>query len=202
MTAEERERWFNDDSDISTDQVNEGNITFLLIPPARPALHSINHLTITEQSIKNGWVKLEQCYKHLDPVPEIDIVYNYKYMKDLTITSKSNIASALVKDQTVQLTDVIKNAEICISADVRILNKHSNNNFSLATGPYHLKFLDGYYPYHLTLNINYPPTLLKHIETSPGSQTGFMINKSSNNIRIDSYFEGMLFIEFTFQQEP
>jgi len=199
MTPEEQEKWFNEDDSFSTEQVNEGELKFLLKAPEKPVLHSINIITISQKSINDGWVNLEQCYKNLDPVAETEIVYRYKKMRNLRVTSKHNIESVRVEGQSVQLKNITNNAGLCVKADVRIFYKNPNGSFSLVNGPFHHKFLDGYYPYHVTLKINYPSSLLKLINTKPEIQAGFTLNKSENVILIDTYFEGILNTEITFQ---
>ncbi len=199
MVPDELEKWFNEDENFSVDQVNEGDLEFLSEPSQKPALHSLNILTITPDSIENGWVLLEQCYKHLDPVPETEVVYRYKSMRGLKVTSNRNIETILVKGKSIQLTNITHNAELCVKAEVRIFYKNMDDTFSLVNGPFHRKFLDGYYPYHVTLKIHFPSSLLKLIRTKPEAQTGFNIQESENIIVIDSYFEGVLNTEIIFQ---
>lgn len=198
MTPDEQEKWLNEDESFSPDQISGGELRFLVEPPKKPVLHSINTLTLSQDSIENGWVLLEQCYKHLDPVPDTEVVYRYKSMRDLRVISKRNIEAALVEGQSVQLTNITRNAELCVKAEVRVFYKNTNGTFSLFNGPFHRKFLDGYYPFHLTLKIDYPSSLLKLVQTKPGAQAGFNIKQSGNVIIIDSYFEGMLNTEIIF----
>jgi len=202
MTPNEQEKWFNEDESFSPDQINVGELKFLPEPPETPVLHSLNVLTVSQDSIENGWVSLEQCYKHLDPVPDAEVVYRYKSMRDLRITSKRNIETVLVQGQSVQLTNITHNAELCVKAEVRIFYKNSNGTFSLVNGPFHRKFLDGYYPFHVTLEINYPSSLLELVQTKPEAQAGFNIKKSANFILIESFFEGILNTEIIFQLHP
>lgn len=198
-TPEEQEKWLNKDDDFNGDHINEGELKFLQQAPDKPILHSLNIITISKNSIDDGWVKLEQCYKHLDPVPHAEVVYRYKSMRGLSVTSKHNIEMVLIKGQSVQLTNISSEARLCIKAEVRIFYKNPEGTFSLVNGPFHRKFLDGYYPYHVTLKIKYPSSLLKLVQTKPEVQAGFNIEKSENAILIDSYFEGMLNTEIIFQ---
>jgi hypothetical protein len=199
MTPDEQEKWFNEIDSFSPDQISGGKLKFLPEPPKTPVLHSLNVLNISKDSIENGWVLLEQCYEHLDPVPDTEVVYRYKSMRGLKVTSNRNIETVQVVGQSVQLTNITQNAALCVKAEVRIFHKNPNGTFSLVNGPFHRKFLDGYYPFHVTLNINYPSYLLKLVQTKPGEQAGFNIKKSENVILIDSYFEGMLNTEIIFQ---
>jgi len=194
------EKWFDSDDEISTDHISEGELRFLEKPPLKPSLHSINRISISEDSLSTGWVLLEQCYENLDPVPITEIVYQYKSMRSLRITSKENIDSATIDQQTVHLESVTKNAKLCIKAEVRILNRLSNLNYSLMNGPYHRKFLHGYYPYHLTLQINYPSSILEVSSISPMHQKGLAIKKELNMLHIESHFEGKLTIQLLFRK--
>jgi hypothetical protein len=197
-TPDDLEKWFIEDEHFFTDQVNEGELEFLPEPPQIPVLHSVNTLTVSQESIENGWVLLEQCYKHLDPVPDAEVVYHYKSIRKLKVTSKRNIVNVLVKGQSVQLTNTKKNAELCVQAEVHIFYNNPNGTFSLLNGPFHRKFLDGYYPYHVTLKVHYPSHLVTLIKTEPVAQVGFDIIQSENLIVIDSYFEGILNTEIIF----
>jgi hypothetical protein len=199
MTEDEQEKWFNEDESFSPDQINEGELEFLHQPPEKPVLHSLNILTINQDSIENGWVMLEQCYKHLDAVPDAEVVYRYKSIRDLKVSSKRNIETVLVKGQSVQLTNIAHDAELCVKAEVRIFYKNPNGTFSLINGPFHRKFLDGYYPYHVTLKINYPSYLLRYVSTKPEAQAGFSVKQTENIILVDSYFEGILNTEIIFR---
>lgn len=199
MTPDEQEKWFNEDDDFSPDQVNQGELKFLHKPPEKPVLQSTNVLTISQDSIENGWVLLEQCYRHLDPVPDAEVVYQYKSIRGLVVTSRRNIETVLVKGQSVQLGNITPDAELCVRAEVRIFYKNANGTFSLVNGPFHRKFLDGYFPYHVTLIINYPSSLLSLVQTNPGVQPGFNVKNTGDVILIDTYFEGMLNTEITFQ---
>jgi len=129
----------------------------------------------------------------------MEVVYNYKNMRKLRIIKNQNIEQAFVKEQSVQLENVQKNAQLCVSAEVRIFYKNKDGSFKLVNGPFHRKFLDGYFPFHLTLKVNYPSTQLKFISSKPKPQFGFKIKHTDNTLLIDSYFTGKLYTEITFK---
>lgn len=200
MTPEELERWFQSDTMDSAPQVNEGQLKFLVSPPAKPVLHSHNEFTIDQVSIDQGWVKLLQCYQNLDAVPVAEVVYRYKFMQNLTIHSTKNIGKAQVVDQSVQLEDIQRNARLCITAEIRNFYQNEDKTFSLVNGPYHRKFLDGYYPYHLTYVIRYT-SQLRFVASNPTDQSGFRVTLKPQHIELDSWFEGMLNTEFNFVED-
>ncbi|MDH5661092.1 MAG: hypothetical protein OEY65_08850 [Gammaproteobacteria bacterium] len=197
-TAEELEKWFLEDTLTTKKEVNEGQLIFLKTPPMKPTLHSINVFTIDDTSINEGWVKLSQCYENLDSVPVAEVVFQYHFMRHLKIKSSRNIQQAKVKNQSVQLEDIKKNARLCITAEVRNFYQNEDKSFSLVNGPYHRKFLDGYYPYHLSMDIKFSKQL-KFVNQSPKNQIGYTVKKSPNRLNIDTWFEGKLNTEFRFR---
>lgn len=200
MTPEQLEKWFNSNDEASTEQVSEGPLRFIP-PPEKAVLHSVNTLTIDKNSLDNGWVDLEQCYRHLDAVPVAEVVYRYKQMRDLRITASQNIGSSQLQGQSVQLRDVLSEAELCIKAEVRVFYQNPDRTYSLVNGPFHRRFLDGYYPYHVTLNIHYPGKRLILDSTRPATQAGFEVKQTANNLTIDSHFEGVLNTEIIFREK-
>ena len=203
MTSEELEQWFNDDPDDESRalSVNEGNLVFLEQIPNNAALHSANTLHISKSSLRTGWVTLSQCHAQLDAVATAQIVYRYQRLRNLAIDSTHGIQRAWVEGNSVQLSEVQKDAKLCISGEVGILHK-TPAGFVLRNGPFHRQFLDGYYPMHVTLDIQYPESHLAIREIKPSPQPGFSITKSSNRVLIDTWFEGKLNTEVRFSIKP
>jgi len=201
MTSEDLEKWFQQEELSSSEAVSEGELRFLVEHPTKPVLHSLNVLTVYPASLDDGWVALSQCYRNLDPVAESEVVYRYKAIRELKIVKYKNIGAAQVKGQSIQLKQVQKAAELCISAMVRIFYTNPDGSYSLINGPFHRKFLDGYYPYHLTLEVIYPASGLKVIQTIPPEQPGFSVKKEAGKLVLDGIFEGILNVEIVFQAE-
>ncbi len=190
--------WFNENSDLSIEDINEGELEFIAPITDKNILHSGSMLSITEKSLETGWVGLDQCYRNLDPVGKIDVVYRYKNIKQLKITSSGNIGKARVDGQTIQLEDVSSSAYICVQAEVQILEKTSQDTFVLSNGPYYRQFLDGYYPYHVTVSISYPADKLKYTRISPAPQPLFEVIQQPGKLLVDTWFEGILMIDIKF----
>ena len=197
--TEEELKWLESDNEEKSFAVNEGQLEFLT-DKRKNILHSDNIISIDSNSIDTGWVSLKQCYRHLDKLPEVDITYQYRFMQQLTIISRKNIEDAIINNQSISLKNISDNAEICITAEVRIFYQNPNGSYSLINGPYHRQFLDGYYPYHVSLQVNYPSQLLKLISTIPASQRGFLVKQQENRISIDTFFEGRLNTEIIFTE--
>ena len=198
LEKQQLEKWFYEDAPTLEKEVNEGQLDFLEAVPTKPTLHSINFFIIDETSIDQGWVKLTQCYENLDAVPVAEVVYQYRFMRKLKIKSTKNILHAKVSGQSVQLEDIQKNARLCITAEVRNFYQNEDKSFSLVNGPYHRKFLDGYFPYHLSMEIQFA-NQLHFVNSSPQKQKGFDIKETKNKLKVDTLFEGKLNTEFRFK---
>lgn len=203
FTAEELERWFNSDDlhPVKTGrEVNEGNLVFLNQPPVKPALHATNTFIIDEESIDKGWVTLSQCYEHLDPVRLTVVNYGFRILRGLQITSARNIEKASLEGKMVRLENVGQDAQLCVSAQVRNFYQNEDKSFSLVSGPYHRKFLDGYFPFRLTMRVKFDKAL-RFLHSVPQVQPGFNIELEQNNLNIDTMFEGRLKTELRFKLE-
>jgi len=184
----------------SAADVNEGSLHFLQTPPAKPIHHHQNTIRIDADSLDTGWVHLSQCHDNLDAVPRAQITFREGFVRDLKVDSSSHIESAWIEGASVQLVNVEPGARLCLSVQTRALRHTGNGYFNLYSGPYMRKFLDGYYPMRVTLEIEYPPQLLKLIDISPSEQPGFKHQESAGTIRLDAVFEGVLLTLIQFEK--
>jgi hypothetical protein len=198
MSEPEIEDWFNDDSELSNDDINEGQLTFIAPPADKNILSTEAVMTITDNSLKTGMVSLRQCYRNLDPVAEMDVVYSYKNMKQLRIVSVGNIADARVIGNSIQLQDITASAFVCVAAEVQLLENTAEDSYVLSYGPYYRRFLDGYYPYHATVIIDYPEHRLRYADVSPSQRPMFELVTEPGKLIMDTWFEGVLQVNITF----
>lgn len=192
------EGWLEDDSEWRALEVNEGELNFISPPEDARVLHASSHLYLYPESLQTGWAQLHQCYFHLDSVGRTEVVYGYREMKNLRIELSHRIGSAQVAGQTVQLEDVSANASLCVRAEVRVLNRRGDE-YEIINGPYHRRFLDGYYPYHVSLTIYYPSVSLSFVSVWPEAQDSFVVKQGDGRVEIDSWFEGILRIRLLFR---
>ncbi len=198
--ASEADDWLEQDRVAAVPQVGAQELEFLAAPPHGKTPLSENRIAITASSLHGGWVALRQCYQGLDAVPEAEIVYRYRNMRGLRVVSTENIGRAAPEGQSVQLSDVGQNATLCIQAEVQILYPRPDGGLELRNGPFLRKFLDGYFPLHVRLEISYPPGLLRHTAISPEPQAGFAVHSGQGLIQIDSWFVGTLNIRVRFDR--
>jgi len=194
----EEEDWFVEHPDAIYDAINEGELTFLDKPPDTPAHHHHNTIIVLKSSIETGWVKLLQCHDNLDIFPRLQIVYNKDKIRDLRITKQKNIGGARVEGHTVQLTDVNSNARLCVEAESRALIAQQDGTLVLQNGPFMRKFLDGYFPMHVSIDIKLPANL-SFIAIEPGEQKGFKVIKGNQSLHLDAWFEGRLVTRIRFK---
>ncbi len=197
LSAEER-AWLETDDDTS--QVSEGELRFLPHPPSPPVHHIHNRFTIDTASLQRGWVALRQCHEHLDAVPASQIVYRYHAMRGLRIVSTRHIAKTWIENRSVQMQQVEHDAALCIEAEVNILREDRDGHYTLSSGPYHRKFLDGYYPMRVTIELAYPAEEVELTAITPPPQTGVKLTRQHGWLRLDSVFEGRLTIQLEFER--
>lgn len=182
------------------DAVNEGQLHFLDTPPAKPVHHHQNRIRIDAASLATGWVDLAQCHDRLDAVPRAQITFREGFVRDLRIDSSSGIDEAWIEGASVQLRNVAPGARLCLTAQTRALRHTGNGYFNLANGPYMRKFLDGYYPMRVTLEVDYPAEALRLIDISPGQQAGLDVTERAGGLRLDALFEGELSLLIQFER--
>jgi hypothetical protein len=172
--------------------VNEGDLHFL--PPEAAAGHHVHHnrIRIDRSSLRGGWVALEQCHERLDAVPAAQILFNAERIRRLRIASAEGIGRAWVEGHSVQLEDVGRQARLCIAAESRALHDLGDGRYRLRNGPYMRRFLDGYYPMGVVLEVHYPTDSLRFEAPFPGPQTGFEVRQAPGEVRVEAAFEGRL----------
>jgi len=183
--------WFGQDPQETFNAINEGELSFLEKPPQNPVHHHHNTLIVLPESIETGWVNLVQCHENLDRFPSAQIVYNKDKVRNIILTSQKNIGHAWVEGPSVQLTNVKKDARLCIKAETRALIAQSDGSFIMKNGPFMRKFLDGYFPMRVSMNIKLPKGM-SFVSIEPKEQKGFTVVKGKQGIHFDAWFEGRL----------
>ncbi|MES9852096.1 MAG: alpha/beta hydrolase [Candidatus Thiodiazotropha sp. L084R] len=192
---------FEDDDfwDDSTAEVNEGALEFLTIPPSKLVHHHQNIIRIKSSSLQDGWVELAQCHHHLDQVPRLEIVYNPQRIRSIQVVSSRNIGFAEVVGAKLSLSEVGAAAEICLTAESRALHSLGSGLFQLRNGPYMRRFLDGYYPMRLTLEVQYPTTKLMFHKQRPLPEEHVVKRRSDGVYKWSGWFTGKLSTEIDFK---
>ncbi|MFZ0105353.1 MAG: hypothetical protein WAK92_00660 [Thiobacillus sp.] len=181
--------------------VNEGTLNFLAEPPAAPFHHHQNRIRLTDESLASGWVGLEQCHDNLDKVARAQITFREGFVRDLKVESKSHIEDAWIEGPSVQLRNVEAGARLCLSAETQALRNGGSGFYMLHNGPYMRKFLDGYYPMRVSIEVAYPDALLALVDITPAAQSGLKVVEEPGAISVDAVFEGELRTLIQFQRK-
>jgi len=185
----------------SANDVNEGTLNFLADPPATLFHHHQNRIHLTADSLASGWVRLEQCHDNLDKVARAQITFREGFVRDLKVESRSHIEDAWIEGPSVQLRNVATGARLCLSAETRALRNGGSGFYMLHNGPYMRKFLDGYYPMRVSIDVAYPEALLALVDITPAAQSGLKVIEEPGAISVDAVFEGELRTLIQFQQK-
>lgn len=173
--------------------VNDGELRFVA-PEAASGRHvHINRIHIDASSLRTGWVTLEQCHDQLDAVPAAQILFNPERIRHLRVQSAEGIGRAWVEGASVQLENVGPRARLCVNGESRALGDLGQGRYRLQNGPYMRRFLDGYYPMRVELEIRYPPELLRFVAPLPAPQPGFEVRPRAGEIEVEATFEGRLY---------
>ncbi|MCI0507940.1 MAG: alpha/beta hydrolase [Gammaproteobacteria bacterium] len=197
-TDDEWEQWIDDDSEARALAVNEGALEFLTTPPDKPP-HELHHkLVIHSRSLQDGWIDLVQCHENLDRVSLAEIMYHGRRTRNIKVLSSIGIERVWVDKNTVQMVNISDNARVCVTAEVHSLFPNFDGTYSMRNGPFHRRFLDGYYPMHVTMDITLPKGELSFGAITPVEQQGFSVNHGQDSMTVDALFVGELNIEVYF----
>jgi hypothetical protein len=195
---DEWDAWVEADYEAQALAVNEGELEFLSELPDKlpPVLQ--NQFTISPQSLKDGWIDMVQCHERLDPVAKAQVLYHPRRTRNIEILSSNNIQRSWVEDNSVQLENIAANATLCIHAEVKSLYSNFNGSYSMRNGPFLRKFLDGYYPMRVIMDVSFPKGKLSFEAINPQAQNGFAVQYEENKMNIEALFVGELEIEVYF----
>ncbi len=192
-TASEDELdWFEDDFEELTREVNEGELRFLAQPPRKPVHHHHNVITLEAESLQHGWALLRQCHYNIDEVARAQILFRQGRIRNLNISASENIGKAWVEGASVQLSNIEKESSLCLEAESLVLTADDNGGFRVNNGPFMRRFLDGYYPMRVSVQLMLADSGLRFAGITPERQPGFTVEITSDSIRFDAWFEGRL----------
>lgn len=179
------------------DDIAGRELRFLPALPAQPIHYHHKRLTLTADSLVSGWADHQQCHYRLDPVAALEVVFKKEHVRKLAITRAEHIGRAWIEDSSVQLQNVGPGAVLCIASESRVL-KHDvlTGRYTLNSGPYMRRYLDGYFPMQVTLIVDYPATL-QLVDMQPPELRLRAIDLPGH-LQVDAVFEGQLDIDLRF----
>lgn len=184
--------WFEEDFEARALEVNEGELRFLVKLPDKPVHHHDNVITLNAESLQDGWVGLRQCHYNIDKVSRAQILFREGRIRNLRITESKNIGKTWVEGASVQLTDINHDSSLCIEAESLVLTAGEDGQYRINNGPYMRRFLDGYYPMQVTMQVKLADSGLRFTSIKPERQPGFSVEDTADSIRFEAWFEGRL----------
>ena len=190
--------WMETDFEAQALAVNEGDLEFLSEVPEKLPPILQNRFTISTQSLKDGWIDMVQCHERLDPVAKAQVLYHPQRTRNIEILSSNNIQRSWVEDNSVQLENITADATLCVHAEVKSLYSNFNGSYSMRNGPFLRKFLDGYYPMRVIMDVTFPEGQLSFEAINPQVQNGFDVQYEKDKMSIEALFVGEFEIEVSF----
>ena len=186
--AEERQRLLE-----KARNVNEGELVFLETAPDPDGPRMEKRLELRRDSLEDGWARMSQCHYNLDAVTAAQVVYNPQRTREIQVTRADDIGKAVVDGPSVQLGDVGRDATLCVRAEVlAIVPAPEGDGYLVENGPFMRRFLDGYYPMQVLLEVRWPPGLLRLDRSEPPAQPGHDVETNVGSVTVSAHFEGRL----------
>ena len=189
----DEEDWPEMDLEARIAAVSDGELRFVGPERAAETHRHVNRIRIGAESLSEGWIELTQCHENLDAVRAAQILFSAERIRDLEVVSAEGIGRAWVEGHSVQLTDIAPEATLCIRAESRAMSALGEGRYRLRNGPYMRRFLDGYYPMQVSLDVSYPADRLALVQHQPAMQPGFEVRAEPGHVAVDAAFEGRLF---------
>jgi hypothetical protein len=190
-------------ADPLDDLLNIGSeeLHILTSAPAHPPFYHGKTLTLTGDSLETGWVTNRQCHRNFSKIPRLEINFREGSVRNLEIVRAENVGPHEVVGSGIKLEDVRPETVICLTGEARVLTRDDSGRYRLLTGPFFYKFLDGYFPVEVELNIHYSSELLSFSGSNPAPAPGVNVTGRAGELRFQSVFEGKLWVELFFERK-
>jgi len=180
-------------------EINDGELRILEAKPSPPPHHQHKQISIDPQALESGWVRDRQCHEHLDPVAAMQIVFAPGKVRQLRVARTEHLERAWIEGSSVQATNVQADAMLCLESELRILvHDTATGLYRLESGPYMRRFLDGFFPLRLSLDIRYPADRLRLVDLQP-SALRTRSRLLPGRFQLEVIFEGRLDIQLQFE---
>ena len=182
---------------LADDDIAGRELRFLPTLPPQPIHYHHKHLTLSADSLTSGWADHQQCHYRLDPVAALEVVFKKEQVRKLAIRRAEHVGRTWIEDGSVQLQDIGPDAVLCIASESRVVRHDAlSGRYTLSSGPYMRRYLDGYFPMQMTLIVDYPATL--KLDAIQPPELRLHTIDLPGHLRIYAVFEGQLFINLGF----
>ena len=189
---------FLDDWEERADAVSEGELVWYPGPPPGDIPSASVSARFMENSHEHGWMQISQCHRGLSEVSLAQIVFQGRAIRKLQVDSYVNIGKAYVEGDTVQLSDIRAGGEVCLSSEQQALYKLDEHHWAFISGPFQRRFLDGYYPSYVEVEVHWPAAQWRFIKVQPSP--GPVIEQGQGQLKMKAHFAGRLKAGLVFQR--
>ena len=194
--------WLESDDEHPAQVVNEGRLTFIEAKPEDPEHHQTMQITLTEDTIDSGWAVVTQCHVNLDQVKRLEVLFRQGRVRNLQVVEYRNISDARVNGHRVEVTEIRPGSRICLQSESRVLwplaMQGNIQAYEMTNGPFMRRFLDGFYPITIAIEVRYPADRLRLDSVRPAAQPGWEIRYDADRVYLDGRFEGKLVTRLRF----
>lgn len=189
--------WFNDNWEDRVDKLSEGELIWYQGMPAKGTSRTVLTISLDEESTRDGWVKVRQCHGGLASVPAAQLVFEGRAVRNLQVENAQNIEQSSIEGETVQLSGVGPGAAICVRSEQQVLHRLDGHHWALISGPFQRRFLDGFYPMLVKLDVEWPVEKWRYVRVQPA--TGPAIEARAGHLQMQAHFAGRLKTALIFQ---
>lgn len=174
---------------LAADEAADRELTILESAEGTIHRHQMN-LVLDAVSRESGWVRMEQCHRDMAPTGSSAILFRHNRIRNLTILHAREIGKARVTPDgtAVEMDDIRAGNEICIRGAIRTLYP-DGDRYRLESGPFYLRFMDGYFPLSLDLRVESRDAELQPVAVLP-RQIPHRVDAYTTDIEL--LFEGEL----------
>lgn len=189
--------WLEDDWEDRVDELSEGELIWYTNEPGPDTSRMQLAIRFKEDSHHHGWLEVRQCHSKLAKAPAVQMVFEDRAVRSLKIEQATNIGKAYIEDDTVQLSDIGNGARICVSSEQQVLHQLDKHHWALVSGPFQRRFLDGFYPMYVEVDVYWQKDNWRFMHSRPTSGPDISVHTGQLSMR--AHFSGRLKTALVFQ---
>lgn len=190
--------WFDDDWEDRVDNLSEGELIWYKGTPREGTSLTSLSIRFLETSAREGWVEVGQCHSQLASAPAAQLIFDGRPVRKLRVEKVVNIKKVGIEGESVQLSGLKTGAEICVRSEQQVLHRLDKHHWALISGPFQRRFLDGYYPMQLELNVEWPEGQWRYMKIKPTD--GPVVRTTDGQLHLQAHFSGLLKTALVFQR--
>ncbi|MFN4262762.1 MAG: hypothetical protein ACK4IT_03830 [Thioalkalivibrionaceae bacterium] len=175
----------------SSARPSDARLVYLDAADSRQLHYHDNRLKITSSSLDDGWIEIQQCHRGLGPMPSGVIAFRDDRTRALKVVSSLDIETLEAREDRVVVRNAGSEAELCVALEMQLLEATAPGHWTLRNGPFQRRFLDGYYPMHVRIAVDWDGLDLRLTAASPEGAD----ERTESNARgftFEARFEGVL----------